>query len=419
MQPIEKLTRARGVMILHSPFYATLALGLAFVEKPEIETMATDGESIFFNPEFVKEMSDAETRGVIAHEVLHVANLHHTRRGNRDPEDWNRACDYAINPGLIAEGFSLPAGVLNSAEFEGMSAEQIYKELRKNSGKDQGQPQAAPQGQQGAAGQDAQGQPGNTPPAAPQGQQGAQPGQGQQGQPGTPQNAPQGSPAGLGVGGILDAAPVADPAAMQAAEMQAKARVMQAEAAAKARGQQSEAGKRAADQIRKAEIDWREVLRRYVDSTAKTEFAWSRPNRRFLHSGMYLPGKAKDSLGKLSVVIDTSGSIDKKALGRFMSELQSAVSDVAPETVEIIQCDFIVRDHLEFQQGETLEFDLKGGKITDMQPALDLIGDCAACVVFTDCDYPRELREPAFPVLFVKWGTCRKPNPKFGETIEI
>jgi hypothetical protein len=74
--------------------------------------MATDGARIVYNPAFVDHLSPAEVEGTLAHEVMHCALGHQCRRGGRDPELWNRATDFAINPILIANGLTLPTRAL-------------------------------------------------------------------------------------------------------------------------------------------------------------------------------------------------------------------------------------------------------------------------------------------------------------------
>ena len=76
-------------------------------------TMATDGRSIFYHKDYVKGCSDQELVGLFAHEVMHPAMQHHTRRGNRDPGLWNEAADYAINPILTEAGLCFPGTALD------------------------------------------------------------------------------------------------------------------------------------------------------------------------------------------------------------------------------------------------------------------------------------------------------------------
>jgi predicted metal-dependent peptidase len=97
--------------------------------RTSIETMAIDGVSLFYNPKFVETLSAAQLMGTLAHEVLHPALQHHTRRNGRDPRRWNMACDYAINPILVDAGLTLPEGVLLEDRFRGISAERIYNQF--------------------------------------------------------------------------------------------------------------------------------------------------------------------------------------------------------------------------------------------------------------------------------------------------
>ncbi len=121
-----RIQKARTTLLLDHPFFGSLLFRLKGREHRSIPTMATDGVSIYYNPEFVDTLNSATLAGVLAHEVMHPALQHHVRRSGRDPKRWNEACDYAINPLLLDAGLSLPDGVLVDHRFRGMSAEQIY-----------------------------------------------------------------------------------------------------------------------------------------------------------------------------------------------------------------------------------------------------------------------------------------------------
>ena len=121
-----RIQKSRTTLLLDHPFFGSLLFRLKGRENRSIPTMATDGVSLYFNPEFVDTLNSATLAGVLAHEVMHPALQHHTRRAKRDPRRWNEACDYAINPLLLDAGLSLPDDVLVDPRFRGMSAEQIY-----------------------------------------------------------------------------------------------------------------------------------------------------------------------------------------------------------------------------------------------------------------------------------------------------
>src|SRR5580698_6251739 len=124
-----RIQKARTSLILDHPFFGSLLFRLKGHESRSIKTMATDGVSLYYNPDFVETLNTANLAGTLAHEVMHPALHHHVRRSGRDPKLWNQACDYAINLLLVDAGLSLPDGVLIDDRFRGMSSEQIYNLL--------------------------------------------------------------------------------------------------------------------------------------------------------------------------------------------------------------------------------------------------------------------------------------------------
>jgi len=136
-----KIRRAIVWININKSFYANLLQYVNIYGTMDLnpKTMATDGESIMFHPEFVLEQTDAAIRFVLCHEILHCINEHHERRGKRNPVGWNIACDYAINPILDGEeGFEWPK--INGKQiglyeerFAGMNAEDIYDILKQES----------------------------------------------------------------------------------------------------------------------------------------------------------------------------------------------------------------------------------------------------------------------------------------------
>ena len=97
MTAAEKITKARAGLVLDLPFFGSLALRLKCKPDETCQTAWTDGQSIGYNPEFIDPLPLDQVKGLLAHEVMHLACSHHTRRGNRDPKKWNIAGDFAIN----------------------------------------------------------------------------------------------------------------------------------------------------------------------------------------------------------------------------------------------------------------------------------------------------------------------------------
>ena len=102
----KKILKARIALSLRQPFLASAIMRLPIKDATVYswcQTMATDGYHIFFNSNWVSNLSQSELRGVLAHEVLHVIFQHSSRRLNRDPIVWNIAADHAINLLLIEQ----------------------------------------------------------------------------------------------------------------------------------------------------------------------------------------------------------------------------------------------------------------------------------------------------------------------------
>lgn len=97
----------------------------------EVAAVLAERMEIFINPD--KELSLAEMRFVMAHEMLHVGLLHHKREEKRDHYVWNIACDFVINAWLKDLGVGeMPKGGLYDPAYFGMSAEQVYDKLMEN-----------------------------------------------------------------------------------------------------------------------------------------------------------------------------------------------------------------------------------------------------------------------------------------------
>ncbi|SFV66532.1 Sll7028 protein [hydrothermal vent metagenome] len=124
---IARLTKARAQLILDKPFLGNLVMHLPLVPaKKWCKTTATDAKSFYFNPEYITDLSPKQIKFVLIHEALHCALTHFARRAKREKHRWDLACDFAINPLLIDEGFVPPTNTIMFFEYKGMIAEEIY-----------------------------------------------------------------------------------------------------------------------------------------------------------------------------------------------------------------------------------------------------------------------------------------------------
>jgi len=418
-----KLTKIRVRLLLGQPFFGTLALRLKLVPG-SLPTMATDGSKIVYNPAFVDQLNPAELEGTLAHEVMHCALGHHCRRGERDPEIWNRAADFAINPILLANGFSLPAGALIEPSFANLSAEEIYARLIQKTGGDGAAPKQTPQrtnpGRGAAGGQ--QQNPGCVPSNSSSGCT-PRPNSSHSGQ-ADRQVAASGSIQPGRFGEVMDASDEqgrpASPAEQRRQEHEWSIAAEQALRAAKVCGHDPLGVDRPLAESRQSQQDWRAILRDFVAAAAPSDYRWTPPNRRHVASGLYLPSVERRGLGKIVVAVDTSGSIGKIELEQFAGEISAISEETLPEAIHVVYCDAAVQSWQEFMASEPVRLELKGGGGTDFRPVFDWVdknGVEPVCLIYlTDlcCDSFPEA--PHYPVL---WVTDSRRTAPLGETIRI
>lgn len=373
---LQRLSAARTALILDHPFFGALALRLTPVESKRTKTMSTDGTSLFYSPEYIETLTDAQLVGIYAHEVMHPAMNHHTRRAHRDPKLWNKAADYAINPVLTEAGFTLPDGALDDPRYAGQSAEAIYSQLSQE--QEQDEPQSG-------AGDDSEGE----------------------GEPDPLADVP---------GAILDA-----PAGTES-ESEADWQVATTQAAQVARMMgtlPSGLAQAVAGAVRAKADPWA-ILRRFVQQTASADYSWKRPNRRYISQGIYLPELRSETMPPLVLIIDSSGST-RSWQEMFCGEIAALAEEYQPERVYVIHADAAVHQMDVFERGERVEIgQVMGQGGTDFRPAFDHIDaeqiQPACAIYLTDGEGSYPEHSPDYPVL---WAMTTDHAAPWGETVRL
>ena len=113
-------------LLREQPFFGSLALRLPIRADATRETVASDGREIRYSPRWVAEAQAHVIETAMARVVLACALKHHTRRGQRDPERWQRASQLVTHGLLRDAGFTLPP---DAEAWDGISVEQAYDRL--------------------------------------------------------------------------------------------------------------------------------------------------------------------------------------------------------------------------------------------------------------------------------------------------
>ncbi|MFI7678068.1 hypothetical protein [Actinophytocola sp. NPDC049390] len=136
LRPRREWDRALSWFVSSFPLLGAVAAGFTLVPDADVArawdisvaAVSPEHGEIYVNP--YATLSAEEWRFVLAHEMLHAALGHDRRAQGREPYLWNVACDFVINGWLVAMGVGhLPEGALYDQKLTGLSAESVYDTL--------------------------------------------------------------------------------------------------------------------------------------------------------------------------------------------------------------------------------------------------------------------------------------------------
>jgi predicted metal-dependent peptidase len=363
LTPTQRVQRAHVELMGHpeTMAYAGVLMVGKYEVRDDVPTACTNGIDCKYGSAFVKGLSDSDLRGLIMHENLHKVYQHMFLWQHLYKEDGrtaNRACDYVINLEIDAiksrtGGFiTLPKGGLLDKKYAGMDSQTVYNMLREDS--------------DGGSGQG-------------------------------------------GEGGGLDDHDWESGGAMSQEEIEQVAKdINQA-----IRQGQLMAGKLGGSESRtlgslvEPKVDWREQLREFVSSNAvgKDISTWQRVNRRWLQHDVYMPSTITETVGRIVVAIDTSGSIGGPELDKFLSEVQGICINAMPEKVDLLYWDTEVAAHEVYTQEQLAKLSSStkpaGGGGTDVACVAKYLKDNQIrpeCVIVLTDGY-----------IYGDWGTWNAP----------
>lgn len=368
--------RAGLVKVKALMFFASALLQTKFIEDPTCQTAWTDMTVIGYNPEFIEGLDVPTAKFVIIHELMHILLKHGLRRGNRDPERWNKAADYAINIMLKKLGFSIWKWALIDAKYDGMSAEQIY---------------AAREQEEGKKGKKSQGQSGQGTP---------DPGQG-------------------GLGGDLRPVPAITPEQVAAIAHEISKTLARAGAIARQHGVMPGALEAIVGATYEDPVPWEQVLIDYMTACVAQDENWSRRNRRY-HDAI-LPSHKSNGMDELTIVADSSGSMfSKEVFERIAVAVNHIVTVIKPMIVRVVWADDKDCSNIDvFENGTAVVLHPKGGGGTDMRKPLVYAEQYSPEVVLllTDGYTPWPEIETPFPLIV--GCTTDAPCPDWAGVVRV
>ena len=363
----QKISQAKARLLVEYPYFGTLASKLKLIANDNIESFKSNGIELEYNDEYLDTLDAKEVEFILANGAMHASLAHDIRKNNRSGWLWQMATDFAINDMLVENGLTLPEKALYEERFKGMYAEEIYAELKDDIiRKDEDLEYESDS--------------------------------------------------------IEDVENNTTRTKEQVQEEILKERLLAEEAISllESEFKKGEAPK-TIDRFFKltcnGKVDWRSELKAALDRFYKDDYTLMPPSKKFLHLDLYLPSSTADRFN-LVVAIDSSGSVDEKLLGEFLSELDFLMNTISNYQIDLLVCDDKIHSHKIFYGGDILQAEIKGGGGTDFRAVFEFIenelNDVKLLLYFTDLDGIFPKKEPNFSV---KWVSPKESEVPFGEVI--
>ena len=249
--------------------------------------------NLYYADEFINSISQDEIKGVVAHEVIHLAFIHLARLGQRDMQIWNICADIVANDMLLSDGFILPKGCIlpdndHSIKFANITikdidkktAEIIYNEIpRQKKGSNNGNEKG--KGQKDVYGFDSH------------------------------------------IFGEVDEK--GNTKQLSQAELDRISkdwtkRLTEATTWARQRGILPCGMERRLAELLNNKVNWKDKLYKYITNQLPYDYSYARKSKRSISSGVYLPSTLKENL-LITIAVDCSGSVGDKEYSEFISEM--------------------------------------------------------------------------------------------------
>ncbi len=373
-----KMRDAMLHLLLKQPFYGYVAASVTPAESEDIATIKMINDSslkLIYNKQWYESISNEQAIGVIIHELLHIILLHPYRREGRDKLLWTIACDMAVNEhiasALLPEGSIKVSGIAKEIreKIPGFKSAEFYYEVIS---KDESQFSFF--------------------------------------------ERPEDIKVVLKSGLELTANRQMEDESSEINKSALKSMMSELIEQAQFEGEiPGEVNSLIADIYKASDINWRNVLRRFLTGRGKVikKKSFKRESKRFEN----LPGNKRTMGLNALIALDSSGSISEKQLAQFYAELLK-IKKITGATLSVTQFDTTCTAPVPIERYVKEKKRIKNGG-TDYRPVFELADTMGMTllIVFTDGEgtAPQEVNQKV--VWMIPEG-ARKPAI-YGHYVEI
>jgi len=316
----EKLfSKLRVNFLFNHPFLSVLALCITTTFKENKNSaFETNGSKITIDLEKLSLYKEEEITYLYAHTLIHIVLKHPLRIKTRELIIWNQACDLVTNN--ILESFEnvgiKPDDEILDKDLKDKCVEEVYeiiykKEKQKNKSskeksKDKNKAKVAP-------------------------------------------NEKGDKKAYIYNKSKLDIQEVNDDKTDKGDQEKLDGIIIQALSIAKKTSNQYHGLQIEIDTLIKPEISLQDALKEYlISSLFEKTSSFERPNKRYIHSGIYLPGNKKsDELIEIYIALDSSSSVSLDEYKKFLGVIKDVCEGFYEYKITVIPFDkFVKKEHI-------------------------------------------------------------------------
>ena len=396
LTPAEKIIKAKIVLQSEKPFFGSLLLHMREQEDADadVPTLGVNKYGrLFFNAEYVDTLSPKLLKTAMCHEVMHIVLEHFKRVGKKDMQIFNIATDTAVNGILQDDGFSLSEGwivpkhngdlVMDgevlSTDTKHKPSEQIYDDIYTKLKDKQKEGWKIPNGQDSHMVDS------------------------EEGKEDLGENAKDDKTLGDYWRDI----------------------VVESCITAKQKGKIPSGMDRFVKELLNPKLNWKHILHREVSNSQPFDFSWKRPSKRSYGTGFYMPKTYCENVEVL-IHLDTSGSMNNRALSQMKSELVSMARSFPNINMTIILGDIGIHKTYHIANGniaKIMAINMKGGGGTSHTEVFNWVAEnkpnSKLLICFTDgyTDFPEK---PNIRTLWILAGRSISPSEiPFGQVIKM
>jgi predicted metal-dependent peptidase len=309
----DSFAKIRINFLFNHPFLSVLALSIPTTFEANANApFETNGSVLSIDMDKLEYYSEAEITYLYAHTLLHIVLKHPSRAKMRDRLIWNQASDIVVNNVLsdFKNVGSMPDDELIDKELKDKCVEEVYEILYKE--------EEGSQGEESKEEEEAK----TTP--DPKGKH----------------KAYEYNP------NKRDIQEVADPNSESGDQEKLDGIIIQALSIAKKNATLYEGLAIEINTLIKPEIDLHDILKEYlISSFFEKSHTYDRPNRRFIHQNLYLPGyKPTDELIELYIALDSSSSVTLDEYKKFLGIVEEVCEGFYEYKITVIPFDKRVKN---------------------------------------------------------------------------